>query len=235
MPDTERIIASQSYLRDHNYYDMKQLLVFAMMIAFSVSMTAQDLSSLGIANDDVPTGLQEGTIAPDFTGTSSNGETFILSKALRHNAVALVFYRGYWCGYCSRALEEYSDALEQLAEDGIEVVAVTPETYTYIEHTVDEADVRFTVLSDPDGEIMRAYDVDFRVTDGYQQKIENSKGKTLNEINDQEVAELPIPATYLIVRDGKEDHGVVVWRHFDPNYRKRASVEEIREALRSLN
>jgi len=213
---------------------MKQSLLLAFAL-FALQSIAQDMSDYGIASDDIPTGLNIGDIAPDFIARTADGSTFDLSDALRKNAVALVFYRGYWCGYCSQALEAYADSLSYLSEMGIEVVAVTPETYENVARTEDKAGVNFTILSDTEGEVMRAFDVDFRVTDEYDDKVKKYNGKSLTKINDSKDAELPIPATYLIVRDGKSDNGVVVWRHFDPDYSNRATVKQISDALESLD
>lgn len=210
---------------------MKKSLLFVLILV-SFQSFAQDY---GISSEDVPAGLAVGDDAPNFQAKTAEGETFDLSEALTKNAVALVFYRGYWCGYCSRALEAYADSLSYLTDIGIQVVAVTPETYDYVARTEDEANVNFTILSDTEGDVMRAFDVDFRVTDDYQKRVKSSAGKSLKQINDSKQAELPIPATYLIVRDGKSDHGTVVWRHFDPNYAERASVKQIRDALLSLD
>jgi len=78
---------------------------------------------------------------------------------------------------------------------------------------------------------MHLYDVDFRVTDAYNQKIVKFKGASIEEMNGTDVAELPIPATYLIVRDDNSGKSKIVWRHFDPNYKKRARVRDIRQAF----
>ncbi len=213
---------------------MKRSLLLVLILAAFQSF-AQDLSDYGITSEDAPKGLAVGEDAPNFTAITAEGEEFDISEALKKNAVALVFYRGYWCGYCSQALEAYADSLSYLTDIGIQVVAVTPETYEYVAQTENEANVNFTILSDTEGDVMRAFDVDFKVTEDYQKRVKQSTGKSLKKINDSSEAELPIPATYLIVRDGKSDHGTVVWRHFDPNYRERASVKQIRDALLSLD
>ncbi len=115
---------------------------------------------------------------------------------------------------------------------GKDFVAVTPETNEYVDQTIEKADVTFTILSDTDGSVMRAYNVDFKVTDTYNDKIRNYKGMSLEEINGQKDAALPIPATYLVVPSGTG--GQIAWRHFDPDYSQRASVADILEAYDSI-
>jgi len=208
---------------------MKKSLTLIMLSVFiSTSVIGQDF---GIKDDDIPKGLEAGDLAPAFEAQTLDKETFSLNDALEENAVALIFYRGFWCPHCSRILSAYADSLSYLTDLGIRIVAVTPETYENVDKTIENTGVPFTILADPDGKIMRLYDVDFRVTDAYNQKIVNIKGASIEEINGTDVAELPIPATYLIVKDAESGKNKIVWRHFDPNYKKRARVLDIRRAF----
>ena len=212
---------------------MRQTLFIALVICVAISSLAQDLTKYGIETKDQPNGLEVGATVPDFTVKQANGESYTLSDDLSSKAVVLIFYRGYWCGYCTRALAAFSDSLAILQEKGINVVAVTPETYDYVDQTIEKADVNFTILSDVDGEVMRAFDVDFSVTDAYNKKIENYKGMSLEEINGQDDAALPIPATYLIT--SSTQGGKIAWRHFDPDYSQRASVADIIKVYEGVN
>ena len=90
-----------------------------------------------------------------------------------------------------------------------------------IKKTVESTGLDIPFISDQDQSIMEKYGVAFNVTKDYQEKIVKFKGTTLEKINQQEKAVLPIPATY-IIKDGKID-----WVYFDPNYRERPSIETI--------
>jgi len=206
----------------------KSILLFAFVISLSTNLMSQDY---GIQDSDVPKGLQAGEVAPGFEAMTSDGQTFALEDALKENTIALIFYRGFWCPHCSRIFSAYADSLSYLTDLGIRIVAVTPETYENVEKTIENTGVPFTILSDPGGKIMRLYDVDFRVTDEYNQKIVNFKGAPIEEMNGTDVAELPIPATYLITHDHATGENKIIWRHFDPNYKKRARVLDIQKAF----
>ena len=54
----------------------------------------------------------------------------------------------------------------------------------------------------------------------------NNADELSNENNNQEEAKLPVPATYIIGKDG-----LIKWRHFNYNYSQRASVKEILDNL----
>lgn len=52
----------------------------------------------------------------------------------------------------------------------------------------------------------------------------------LKKTHSDDSQRLPIPATYIINKDG-----IIIWRQFDPNYKKRSNVSEILEALQELD
>jgi peroxiredoxin len=66
---------------------------------------------------------------------------------------------------------------------------------------------------------MKDYEVMFTVTKAYQEKIKSSYSIDIAENNGRDAARLPVPATYIINRDG-----IVVALQFDPDYKNRASV-----------
>lgn len=201
------------------------LLTFILSVVITLGFSQnKDLKKYGIASEKAPAGLFAGDAAPATKGTTEDGASFNLQDALKNGPVALIFYRGYWCPYCSRALGDYADSLAYLQENNVQLVAITPETYENVEKTVDETGASFTIISDRDGKIMEAYGVKFRVTDDYNGKIERGEGQDIAAINGYDEPELPIPATYLIVPDVNYPSGKIIWRHFDPDYKKRASV-----------
>ena len=166
--------------------------------------------------------LTIGNYAPDFSGKDQFGNEFILSETLKDNQVLLIFYRGYWCPYCTKYLALFTDQLETLQEKGVQIIAVSPESPMYVDQTRETTNLEIPFISDSTNSIMTNYGVTFKVTNEYNDKITNWKGVSIGEINNQEEAFLPIPATYIIGKDGK-----IKWVHFDPNYKNRPSVEEI--------
>ena len=189
-----------------------------------------ELTKLGIEGGVSPEGIKAGESAPAVTGKTADGKTFDLNDYLKNGTVALVFYRGYWCPHCTRALSAYADSLDYLAEKNVQVIAITPETYENVEKTRDAIGGNITIVSDTDGSIMQAFGVSFNVTDKYNSKIESSKGAAVSEMNGQSQAVLPIPATYVIAPDINHPNGLVIWRHFNPDYRDRATVKQIVDA-----
>ena len=56
-----------------------------------------------------PEGLFPGAKAPDFTGFDQNGNEIKLKDLVKKGPVVLVFYRGYWCPYCNKALKRLEE------------------------------------------------------------------------------------------------------------------------------
>lgn len=173
-------------------------------------------------NHDLPEGLHVGDMAPYFKAHDLDGNLFDSKETLKENDIILIFYRGHWCSACDMYLSNISDSLNLLAEKGAVVVAITPETPKNALKTVENTGVNFIILSDHNDEIMEGFDVVFKVNENYQKKIDNKQGQGIEDINAQDVAKLPVPATYVIHRDGK-----IGFKHFDFDYNNRATVASL--------
>ncbi len=168
-----------------------------------------------------------GTQAPDFSGKDQNDNEVQLSQLLQKGDVVLVFYRGYWCPLCSKHLGEFVGKLDAIKAKGATVVAVAPEGSKNIDKTVTETKLDIPFISDSDNVIMKKYGVAFKVNNDYNEKFTKwQEGLTIGEVNGQEEAYLPIPATYIIGENGK-----VKWVQYDPNYSNRSSVDDILSQL----
>ena len=179
-------------------------------------------SEFGIETKDspIPYGLKVGDKAPDFTGYDQNGKQVELKKLLEKGPIILFFYRGNWCPVCNRYLSNYQDSLKVITDQGINVVAITPESIENVENTVKLHNLSFTVIYDCQEKIMKDYDLMFNVTKAYQDKVQSNYSVDIAKFNGRDVAHLPVPATYIINKDG-----FIVAVQFDPDYKNRASVK----------
>jgi peroxiredoxin len=198
-------------------------LIFVLSSLFSYKIFCQDIgySSFGIETSiNVPHGLKVGDNAPDFTGYDQTGKQVQLKKVLEQGPAILFFYRGKWCPICSRYLNNYQDSLKVLTDLGFNVVAITPESIENVEQTVKAHNLTFTVIYDCQEKIMKDYDVMFSVTKDYQAKVLSALSIDIAKNNGRDEARLPVPATYIISKDG-----IIVAVQFDPDYKNRASVK----------
>ncbi len=178
-----------------------------------------------IIKSESPKGLSVGDIAPGFNAMDQFGKQFDLDAQLKKGPVVLMFYRGHWCKYCNRQLEQLSDSLQFIFEKGASVVTVTPEVMEFVDETSQKFNSSFRIISDKNMEIMNAYKVTFNVDNGTGSK-NKMWGKNLTKFNGDNGANLPVPATYIINQDG-----TIRYVFFNENYRKRVSVETILKNL----
>lgn len=168
-----------------------------------------------------PEGLKVGDKAPDFTAKDQDGKSINLKKLLKQGPVVMLFYRGQWCPYCNKQISHYSDSLELLTAKGATVLAITPESEDNVKKTVSKTKAAFSVLEDEGLAIMKSYKVSFAVDEKTITKYKGY-GIDFDKANGSNGANLPVPATYIIGKDG-----LVKYVFFNIDYRKRASVQEL--------
>jgi peroxiredoxin len=190
---------------------MKKIIILNIAILISIASIAQ----MG------PKGLNVNDKAPAFAAADQNGKTFNLDNQLKKGDVVLVFYRGQWCPYCNKELKSLEDSLSSIIAKGATLVAITPEKPENISKTIEKTKAAYPILFDDGLKIMKSYDVAFKVDD---KTIEKYKGYGIDfsQANGDNGANLPIPAVYIINKEGK-----IIYRYFDADYRRRASVAEI--------
>lgn len=167
-------------------------------------------------------GLKVGDKVPDFSAVDLNDNVFTLSELLEKGPMVLIFYRGQWCPFCNKHLKTLEKNLDKIYEKGASVVAVSPENSEFLKRTADKTKASFSLLYDEGYKIADAFDVAFRPTKLERviyNKILKADLKTAHSDDNQQ---LPIPATFIIGKDRK-----ITWRHFDPDYKKRSTVDDI--------
>ncbi len=182
----------------------------------------QDLIASGIAQKSVA----EGARAPEFSLPNAKGETVRLSDLLAKGPVVVSFYRGGWCPYCNLELKALQERLPEIADLGASLVAISPETPDNSLTSAEKNALEFEVLSDTGNAVARGFGLVFKLTDELK-PIYEGFGIDLVKHNADESYELPLPATYVIDRDGTVRKAFV-----DADYTKRLDPEEIVDSLR---
>lgn len=175
---------------------------------------------------DEAQGLKVNTRAPGFSATDQNGDPYQLEKALQQGPVVLIFYRGHWCPVCNRHLGKLEEKLANITDMGASVVAVSPEKTENLKKTQEKTGASYTLLHDEDYKISNAYDVTFLPSAFTRIAYKVALGAEFTKANSDGSSKLPIPATYIINKEG-----TIIWRHFNPDYTERASVNAIVTAL----
>ncbi|OPG10445.1 alkyl hydroperoxide reductase [Streptomyces sp. GKU 895] len=185
---------------------------------------SQELAASGQADR----ALTVGTPAPRFSLPSATGQTLTLDDLLAQGPVVLTFYRGAWCPYCNIALRALQQHHEAILSRGARLVAVSPqipdESLTLAEkHALD-----FAVLSDIGSDIAKQYGLAFDLPDELA-AVYDKLGFDLQRVNNGHSRTLPLPATYVIDRDG-----TIRWAFVNTDYTSRAEPADILDALDAL-
>ena len=198
---------------------IKKLFTILSLLLITASVFAQSQPSI------YPDGLSVGDNAPEIKAKDQNGKKVNLKNLLKKGEVVLIFYRGQWCPYCNRQLSKINDSLSFISSKGATVLTVTPETSDNIKKTVEKTKASFSIIEDENLTIMKNYKVNFAVDEKTIIKYK-TYGIDFNKANGSNGANLPVPATYIIGRNGK-----IKYRFFNADYKQRASVKEILDNL----
>lgn len=102
--------------------------------------------------------LKTGTAAPDFTLKNQDGEDVSLSD-YRGKKVVLYFYSKDNTSGCSAQACGYNDLLEEFASEGAEVIGISRDSWESHRRFAEKKGLRFTLLADPEREVIALYDV----------------------------------------------------------------------------
>lgn len=182
-----------------------------------------------LRDSDATPGIAVGEPAPDFTAPDADGNLVRLRDRLADGPVVLTFYRGSWCPFCSLELRAFQTVLPDVADAGATLIAMSPQAPDHTVGMVDQLTLGFTVCSDLDQSIAEAYRLKFTLNDELRALYEQLD-LALTSANADSTWDLPVPATFVIDRDG-----VVRASHVDPDYRTRMEPADVVAALRSLD
>ncbi|MET7695263.1 peroxiredoxin-like family protein [Streptomyces sp. NPDC005483] len=185
----------------------------------------QELADSGQADRALTVGAQ----APRFNLPSATGQTVALDDLLTNEPVVLTFYRGAWCPYCNIALRSLQQHHEAITARGARLVAVSPQIPDESLTLTEKHDLAFDVLSDIGSDTAKQYGLAFDLPDDLA-AVYDKLGFDLQRVNDGHPRTLPLPATYVIDRDG-----TIRWAFVDTDYTTRAEPADILAALDALH
>jgi peroxiredoxin len=169
-----------------------------------------------------------GDRAPDFALPEGRGRTVALADLLREGPAVVTFYRGGWCPYCNIQLRAYQAALPRIAARGGRLAAISPQRPDGSLSTAETNALTFDVLSDAGNAAARRYGLVFALPDALRE-IMRANGKALPDVNGDDSWELPVPATFVVARDGR-----IALAHVEVDYRARLEPAAIVAALDAL-
>ena len=101
--------------------------------------------------------LQEGDIAPAFTGKNQNGKDVSLAD-FKGKKVILYFYPKDNTPGCTAESCNLRDNYSDLNTKGYEVIGVSPDSEKSHQNFISKHELPFTLIADTEKEILKAYD-----------------------------------------------------------------------------
>ena len=179
------------------------------------------------AHDAGQSAPKPGEKMPPFAMPDEAGRLVTLDGLLGNGPLAMTFHRGHWCPYCRINTRALAEAQEMIASDGAHLAAVMPERQQFAAAFKAEGEVRYPVLTDIDNGYALSLNLAVWVGEEMQQILQ-SGGRRVPDYQGNETWVMPIPATFVIARDG-----VVTARFIDPDYRNRMTIADLIAALKS--
>jgi peroxiredoxin len=171
--------------------------------------------------------LPVGAKAPMFELPDHAGKTVSSSDLLAKGCLLLCFIRGRWCPFCVGQMEAMNLVLPQITQAGASLVAISPQTVKQSFFMHDQHKLRFPLLSDAGNKVARQFGLTYRVPSP-QEDVYRRAFVNLPFTNGDESWELPIPATYIVDRDG-----TVLYASANEDYTERPEPAEIMPTLQT--
>ena len=182
-----------------------------------------------IAGGQAERARKAGDAAPAFTLKDADGNFVSLTDLLAEGPVVLTFYRGVWCPYCNMDLQALEEARGEIEARGATLVAVSMQTAVNSRKAAQQNKLGFPIVTDPRGETADAYGLRFALPDYLIDIYKNAFKTDLAVINDDPSWTLPMPARYVIGRDG-----VIAYAEVNPDYTQRPDPSELLPTLDRL-
>ncbi|QCE40022.1 peroxiredoxin-like family protein [Psychroserpens sp. NJDZ02] len=174
--------------------------------------------------------IKVGKKAPNFELPNPNSKLIELHNLLEKGPVVISFYRGDWCPYCNLQLRALQARLDDIQALGATLVAISPQVPDGSMTKSEISQMEFTVLSDQDAKVAAQYGVAWEVPEFLMEHMRVDRNLDLEKINNGNSNILPIPATFILGKDG-----LVKWSYVNVDYRTRSEPDEIIEALKKLS
>ena len=189
---------------------------------------AQELNI--IEETGIVPGIPIGERAPQFCLEDVNGREICLEDQLGKGPVVISFLRGNWCDYCQKEMDDMNQELSEIEKMGGSIIAVSPQILSSSREFMEKKKYGFTLLSDPDQEIIKLFNLQFHVPPNMKRIYRDVFKIDLTKQNANGTWNLPVPATFIL-----DNKGVVVARHVSPHYDKRMPVQNILKTFSNLS
>jgi peroxiredoxin len=175
------------------------------------------------AGEDAP---KPGGVMPTFVLPDETGRLVSLKDLLAQGPAVVTFHRGHWCPYCRISISTLVKAQPRIQALGARMVAIVPDREQFAAEMREDCNVNFPILSDMDNGYAMSLNLAIWVGNEMQEYM-SKIGRMLPQYQGNDSWVLPIPATFVIGKNGR-----IKSRFVDPDYRKRMAIEDLIDALK---
>jgi len=172
--------------------------------------------------------LKKGERLPGFSLPNARGKMITSEELLEKGPLVINFYRGGWCPYCNLELHAFQNALADIKGLGAQLIAISPNLPDNSLDSIEKHDLQFEVLSDIKNVYAHNLGLVFTLDENLQSLYKQFE-IDLSAFNGDESFEIPIPATYVVDREG-----IIRLAFVDADYTKRLEPEKVIEVLKKI-
>jgi peroxiredoxin len=169
-----------------------------------------------------------GELFPWFSLPNPAGDAVNSEELLQQGHLVVCFYRGGWCPYCNLELRAYQATVEEIHEQGAILIAISPQLPDEGLTTAAKGNLTYQVLSDTGNSLASHLGLVFELAPAVAD-LYRSVGYDLERINGNKSWTLPVPATYVVQKDG-----LIVDAFIQPDHTIRKEPSEIIDILKQL-
>lgn len=186
------------------------------------ALAVAELKRQNLAANILPVGAK----APEFELQDHDGKFVRSSELLAKGHLVASFIRGRWCPFCVGQMEAMNLIVPHIEQTGATLVAISPQTVKQSYFMHDQHKLKFPLLSDAANKVARQFRLTYRVP-AAQETVYRRAFVNLPFANGDDSWELPIPATYILARDG-----TILFASANEDYTDRPEPSEVVHYLR---
>ena len=137
----------------------------------------------------------------------------------------VIFYRGGWCPFCNKHLQEISRIEKDLIGLGYQIIGISPDSPEKLNQMDEDIEVDYQLYSDSDFKGADAFGISYKLSPKTTQRYLGS-GKQLKMEDGQ--ALLPLPSVYVLNTENQ-----VTFSYVNPDIRFRISSDLLLSAAKA--
>ena len=229
---TEALAAALQRAREMDAPVNERLAVYAKALRANLTPFAEAVDRLVARLEHAGAGGRApkiGQALPPFLLPDVRGRLVSLYDMLKEGPAVIAFHRGHWCPYCQINSVALTEVHAEVTRAGAQIVAITPERQAFTALHVAEARAPYRILSDINNGYALSLNLAIWVGEEMMREM-SAFGRDLEDYQGNPSWFLPIPATFVVKRDG-----TIAARFVDPDYRRRMDLSALLDAVARAN